>query len=162
MSSSNIGVWKENACCMKSSIGQSSSYKPSCRSLRTFITSFRSCTNLTDVTISEGVTEIGGGASPGDGAFEGCSSLTSIVIPSTVSSIGGYAFSDCTNLEAVVFKGSAVSPGSRIFEADNNLSAIYYPYGDASWTDAAKSDVNSSATWPSGSVARTTSSAPAG
>ena len=123
---------------------------------------FRSCTNLTDVTISEGVTEIGGGASPGDGAFEGCSSLTSIVIPSTVSSIGGHAFSDCTNLEAVVFKGSAVSPGSRIFEADNNLSAIYYPYGDASWTDAAKSDVNSSATWtPFGTTTLTVSDIPA-
>ena len=56
---------------------------------------FYFCTNVTEVTISEGVTSIG------HFAFVHCRRLCRINLPSTVQSIGDYAFLDCglTNIE---------------------------------------------------------------
>ena len=48
---------------------------------------FSWCTDLTEITIPEGVTSIG------DHAFSECSSLTQIAIPEGVTSIGDHAFS---------------------------------------------------------------------
>ena len=50
---------------------------------------FDGCSNLTSVTIGNGVTEIG------EFAFDGCSNLTSVTIPNSVTSIEKYAFRDC-------------------------------------------------------------------
>ena len=56
---------------------------------------FFGCTGLTDVTIPEGVTEIG------YAAFSGCTGLTSVTIPEGVTEIGDRAFSGCTGLTSV-------------------------------------------------------------
>ena len=53
---------------------------------------FYDCTNLTSITIPEGVTSIG------VCAFEGCTRLESIAIPESVVSIGWGAFRGCTRL----------------------------------------------------------------
>ena len=93
---------------------------------------FSGCTNLTSVTISDNVTNIG------NGAFGNCSSLTSIVIPDSVTNIGGGAFYNCSNLVSVtvnsitpptLYAGSApgepLYPGS--FEGCSSDLKIYVP-----------------------------------
>ena len=54
---------------------------------------FIGCSNLTSITIPNGITSIG------DRAFSNCSSLTSITIPDCVMYIGFSAFHGCTGLE---------------------------------------------------------------
>ena len=56
---------------------------------------FSQCSNLTSVTISEGITSIDGWA------FESCSSLTSITIPGSVTSIDDFAFAECSALMGI-------------------------------------------------------------
>ena len=56
---------------------------------------FEACSDLTSVTIPNGVTSIS------SKAFNGCSNLTSITIPSTISQIGSWAFANCNNLSSV-------------------------------------------------------------
>ena len=58
---------------------------------------FSNCRNLTLVTIGSGVTSIG------SWAFSGCSSLTSVTIPDGVTDIGGLAFEGCSSLTSVVW-----------------------------------------------------------
>ena len=50
---------------------------------------FINCSNLTKVSIPDGVTSIG------NDAFYGCSGLTSVTIPNSVTSIGSSTFSGC-------------------------------------------------------------------
>lgn len=57
---------------------------------------FRSCTNLTSITIPNSVTLIDGEA------FRNCPSLTAITIPQNVTSIGRCPFSECTSLTTMV------------------------------------------------------------
>ena len=65
---------------------------------------FYNCSNLTSVTIGDGV------ASIGYGAFHNCSSLTSIAIPDSVLNISKYAFyyNDCP-IETAIMPTSAIS-----------------------------------------------------
>lgn len=56
---------------------------------------FLNCSDMTSVTIPEGVTTIG------SAAFENCSDLVSVYIPSTLSSVGSWAFYKCTGLKRV-------------------------------------------------------------
>ena len=58
--------------------------------------SFYKCLDMTNLTISEGVTTIG------IDAFNGCSKLTSVIIPSSVTTIKEGAFADCKNLDVVI------------------------------------------------------------
>lgn len=55
---------------------------------------FSDCSELTSITIPDGVTIIEGLA------FSGCSGLTSITIPESVISIGGEAFGSCSESQA--------------------------------------------------------------
>lgn len=61
---------------------------------------FMGCTELTEVVIPEGVTEIG------MWAFSDCTALTGITLPSSVTDIGEDAFYDCDSLTATVAEGS--------------------------------------------------------
>ena len=84
---------------------------------------FSSCTNLTRVTIGNGVTSIS------DYAFAYCDGLTSVTIPDSVTSIGEYAFDDCTNLTSVTIGNSVTSIGEDAFYGCDNLS--YNEYDNA-------------------------------
>jgi len=78
---------------------------------------FSGCTNLTSVTIANGVTNIE------NYAFYECTNLTSINIPNSVTSIGTNAFRGCTNLTSVTLHGGAI--GSYAFEWCTNLTEFY-------------------------------------
>ncbi len=70
---------------------------------------FYYCTKLANVTISEGVTEIGAQT------FQSCTSLTNVDIPGSVNSIGDGAFSGCTKLANVTISEGVTSIGSNAF-----------------------------------------------
>jgi len=64
---------------------------------------FKGLTNLTGLTLPNGVTSIGANA------FDSCTNLTDIILPSGVTSIGASAFNGCTNLNSVTFNGTITS-----------------------------------------------------
>lgn len=53
---------------------------------------------ITAITISDGVTSIGGRT------FQSCTSLTSISIPNSVTSIGDRAFYDCDSITSITIR----------------------------------------------------------
>jgi hypothetical protein len=73
---------------------------------------------VTDLTISNGVTSIAGYA------FSGCSGLTSVTIPDSVTSIGDYAFYDCSGLTNVTIPGSVTSIRSYAFSDCSGLTSV--------------------------------------
>ena len=82
---------------------------------------FYRCSDLTSVTISNGVTSIG------EDAFFGCSGLTSITIPNSVTSIGDYAFYDCTGLTSIEIPNSVTTIGRGAFYGCSGLTSITIP-----------------------------------
>ena len=81
---------------------------------------FAYCSNLTNVTIGNGVTSIG------YKAFYGCSSLTSITIPDTVTSIGGSAFAYCS-LTSITIPDGVTSINSYAFYSCSGLTSVTIP-----------------------------------
>lgn len=92
------------------------------------------CSNLTSITIPEGVTRID------DDAFLDCTSLTSITIPEGVTQIDDSAFWGCTSLTTIYIKATtppAISYSSQSvssgylyygsFPTDNDNLIIYVP-----------------------------------
>lgn len=71
---------------------------------------FRSCINLTSVTIPDGV------ASIGNYAFYNCNGLTDVTIGSGVASIGYSAFDDCSSLTSFT-----VDDGNANYKSVNGL-----------------------------------------
>ena len=72
-------------------------------------------TEITSVTIKEGVTEIGGLT------FMGCANLKKAVIPASVTTIGAYAFYDCSeSLVIYCFKNSA----AYTYAVENSLNYV--------------------------------------
>ena len=58
-------------------------------------------------------------------AFSGCTNLSSITIPDGVASIGSYAFRGCKNLTSVTIGSGVTSLGFLAFDNCNNLSSVY-------------------------------------
>ena len=84
---------------------------------------FSYCTDLTSVTIPDGVTSIG------DYAFSYCSGLTSVTIPDSVTSIGNGAFSWCSDLTSVTIPDSVTSIGDYAFDRCSRLTSVNIPDG---------------------------------
>jgi len=82
---------------------------------------FSGCTGLTDITIPNSVTSIGGSA------FLGCTGLTGIIIPNSVTSIGGSAFAHCIGLTDVTIPNSVTSIGDSAFRDCTGLTSITIP-----------------------------------
>ncbi len=92
---------------------------------------FSFCTDLTSITIPEGVTSIG------DHTFSGCTGLTSVDIPSSVTSIGYSAFSSCSGLTSVIIPNSVISIGQYAFYNCSGLTSVTIPNGVTSIGDYA-------------------------
>ncbi|AEF81251.1 leucine-rich repeat protein [Leadbettera azotonutricia] len=128
-------------------------------------TAFRNCESLIDVTIPNGVTNIGGinifsGAfsgckslenvnipdsvlSIGANAFSGCETLININIPESVTSIGDYAFSCCSSLKNIVIPGGISKIADSVFTFCKSLTSIDIPDGIKSIGDSAFSGCKS-------------------
>ena len=79
---------------------------------------FRNNTNITRVTIEEGVTNIN------EYAFQGCTNLTSVTIPATVTSIGQATFGGCTALTEVILSEGVTTIGDGTFNGCTSLASI--------------------------------------
>ena len=79
---------------------------------------FSNCNGLTDVTIGNSVTSIGGFA------FDGCSALTSVTIGNSVTSIGGCAFQKCSGLTSVTIPNSVTSIGLYAFRQCSGMTSV--------------------------------------
>ena len=78
--------------------------------------------NITKITIPEGVTSIG------SSAFENCSGLTSVSLPSTLTSIDEYAFRYCSSLTGnLVIPEGVTSIEEYTFYGCTNLTSITIP-----------------------------------
>ena len=84
---------------------------------------FNGCPNLTSVTIPEGVTEIRGSA------FSGCANLTSVTIPAGVTEIGEEAFSGCANLTSVIIPAGVTEIWRGAFRGCAKLTSVTIPTG---------------------------------
>lgn len=77
--------------------------------------------NITSITIPEGVTEIG------YEAFFGCSSLKSIVLPDSLTNIVNDAFPGCSSLESIVIPEGVTEIAMNTFEDCSALKEVTLP-----------------------------------
>jgi len=80
-------------------------------------------TDITSVTIEEGVTTIG------DYAFYFCRSLASVTLPEGIKSIGRLSFYDCSSLLSIDIPSTVTSIGYGAFWNCSNLKNITIPVG---------------------------------
>ena len=111
---------------------------------------FSGCENLTDITLPESVTSIGGFAfsrtgltsitipknvrSIGNGAFYGCNSLKSITIPKGVSCIDYNTFMSCSSLTSITLPEGLETIQNQAFSGCRSLKSITIPEG-VKWID---------------------------
>lgn len=84
---------------------------------------FYNCKELTNVTISDGVTQIG------DYAFYQCSSLISIDIPNSVEYLGKSAFAWCSSLENITIGTGINIINNGAFYGCSSLTNVNIPIG---------------------------------
>lgn len=84
---------------------------------------FSMCSKLTSVNIPSGVKEIG------DEAFLNCASLNEITLPENLTSIGIRAFYGCSKLEAITIPDSVTYLGKQAFDSCTSLSSANIPKG---------------------------------
>lgn len=84
--------------------------------LRTTVVCGSACQG--DITIPEGVTDVG------DYAFYGNHAITSVSFPQSLKSVGRRAFSACTALAGIYFQGPAERMGEGAFEKCAGLTEI--------------------------------------
>jgi hypothetical protein len=82
---------------------------------------FKSCSNITSITIPKSVTSIG------KTAFSYCSYITSITIPESVTSIGEQAFNNCENLTKVNIPNGVTRIELGTFWTCKKLTSINIP-----------------------------------
>ena len=77
---------------------------------------FRSCSNLTRVSLPDGVVSIG------EESFYSCSNLAEIIIPNSVSSIGESAFRYCSSLVSINLPEGLTTINESTFHGCSNLN----------------------------------------
>jgi hypothetical protein len=83
-------------------------------------------TSITNVLISDSVTNIG------DGAFFDCESLTNVTLGNSVTNVGDWAFGFCPSLSSICCRGNAFRlGGDSVFYG--NLASIFYLPGATKW-----------------------------
>ena len=90
---------------------------------RIAMSAFSGCSDLTSITIPDGVTTIG------FSAFSSCSGLTSITIPDGVTTIGQQAFLRCSNLTSITIPNSITNIYGSAFSRCSSLTSITIPDG---------------------------------
>ena len=115
---------------------------------------FRDCSDLTGITLPDGITSIGGWAffycssltnitlpeglkTIGDSAFVGCSSLTSIKLPDGLTSIEIFAFQNCSSLTNITIPKGVTSIGGQTFGSCSSLISVTLPDGITSIGESA-------------------------
>ncbi|MBO7481983.1 MAG: leucine-rich repeat protein [Bacteroidales bacterium] len=96
---------------------------------------FTGCSNMTSVTIPEGVTNIG------IYAFSNCGGLTEVTIPNSVTNIGDGAFASCSSLETI-----NVESGNTIYDSRDDCNAIIETATDSLITGCKNTIIPSSVT----------------
>jgi hypothetical protein len=90
---------------------------------------FEECTELTSVTLPEGITSIG------EGAFYDCSVLTEITLPESVTEIGAYAFFGCSTLTEFRIPAAVTEIGTYAFDTTEDMTAFSVASENTSFTD---------------------------
>ena len=107
---------------------------------------------VTEITICDGITNIGDYAFAGDTAlskitiantvnnlgqylFLGCEQLTNITIPNSVTSIGSSAFAGCTSLTNITIPNSVTSIGNHAFYGCTGLTNVNYNGTTSQWNE---------------------------
>lgn len=80
---------------------------------------FSTCTELTNISIPEGVETIG------QSAFEDCAKLTSITTPDSLTLIDWFAFRFCSSLESISISAGVCEIGNSAFEECVSLAGIW-------------------------------------
>ena len=83
--------------------------------------------SATEITIPEGVTEIG------VGAFQRCLSLASITIPNSVTEISYLAFHECESLADITIPNSVTKIGDYAFLGCLSLADIRFGGTESQW-----------------------------
>ena len=84
---------------------------------------FADNTNLTAVTLPEGLVEIG------NSAFSGCQNLESLVLPESLTTFGRDAFNDCRLLKAIKIPSGVTTIPDRCFYGCSSLESVTIPDG---------------------------------
>ena len=98
---------------------------------------FSGCSNITSITISDGITVINGNA------FKDCTSLTSITIPNSVTEIYSGAFVNCNSLTSITLPDSVTEIDMSVFYGCSSLTSITIPDGITRIGSSAFSDCSS-------------------
>ena len=70
----------------------------------------------------------------GSWAFSWCSQLTAVTIPEGVATIGSYAFERCSSITEVNIPASAINIGSWVFDYCSALTAIHVAEGNTAYS----------------------------
>ena len=84
---------------------------------------FSGNTNLTAVTLPEGLVEIG------EYAFSGCQNLESVALPESLTTLGDYAFSSCKLLKMIKIPSGVTTIPNDCFSKCSSLESVKIPEG---------------------------------
>lgn len=97
---------------------------------------FSGKTNLTVVTLPDGLVEIG------EYAFSGCQNLESVALPESLTTFGNNAFGSCKSLKAVKIPSGVTTVPNYCFDGCSSLKSVTIPEGVTDIGGAAFSGCN--------------------